>query len=81
MLGTVTVGLFYRQLVSRTTAGQDSRGRGLLQTGSQKRTCGCSATIRCQCQVQLQAVSQKLDAALKSPVAVAERPERGGGCG
>ena len=41
MLDTVSVGLFYRQLVSRvrTTAGQDSRGRGLLQTGCQTRTC------------------------------------------
>ena len=41
MLGTVTVGLFYRQLVSRvpTTAGQDSPGRGLLQTGSQNLAC------------------------------------------
>ena len=29
--------------------------------------------------MQLQAVWQKLDAALKSPVAVAERPEHGGG--
>ena len=38
MLGTVTVGLFYRQLVSRvrTTAGQESRGRGLRQTGVNK---------------------------------------------
>ena len=41
MVGTVTVRLFYRQLVSRvgTTAGQDSRARGLLQTGCQTRTC------------------------------------------
>ncbi len=30
-------------------------------------------------QVEWQAVSQKLDAALKSPVAVAEGPEHGGG--
>ncbi len=32
-------------------------------------------------QVELQAVGQKLDAALKSPVAVAEGPEHGGGVG
>ena len=39
MLGTVRVGLFYRQLVYRvrTTAGQESRGRGRLQIGFQKR--------------------------------------------
>ncbi len=30
-------------------------------------------------QVELQAVGQKLDAALQSPVAVAEGPEHGGG--
>ena len=38
MLGTVTVGPFYRQLVSRvrTTAGQESRGLGRLQTGSSR---------------------------------------------
>ena len=29
--------------------------------------------------MELQAVRQQLDAALKSPVAVAERPEHGGG--
>ena len=79
MLGTVPVGLFYRQLLSRvrTTAGQDSRGRGLLQTGSRTRTCGCSATIRCQ--VEFKAVWQKLHGTCELLGPVAERPEHGGG--
>ena len=49
-----------------------------LQTSSQKRTCGFSATIRCQ--VEFQAVWQKLDAALKSAVAVAEGSRARWGC-
>ncbi len=58
MLGTVTVGLFYLQLVYRvsTTAGQDSRGRGLLQTNPEAQVQNLEMGLNCQDQLAVRRV-------------------------
>ena len=58
MLGTVMVRLFYRQLVYRvrTTAGQDSRGRELLQTNPESQVPNLEMGLRCQDQLYVRGV-------------------------